>query len=163
MSPQKLILSLLCAALSLAAQEPRKIRFAKDKTYIYFFQTGKKCDSVIAGATDVFYFLVPDSLKKYIVLSSENASFVPQKNDSLVICKYAYGIKYESYFSAVENDASATYLPKPSGVKERKEAEYRLKFGPNGSSSTNAGSILVQIIDTRTNTILLENTFKAIW
>jgi len=130
----------LLSAFLLSAQENEKIRFAKDKRFIYFFQVSKATDTITKGKSDQFIYLVPDSIRRFIVLKSENAQMSPTKNDSILICRYLPGIRYETFFV------------------EKTDRLY-LQSGINGTSVVPKEKIHIQIIDTRINKVLIENSY----
>jgi hypothetical protein len=137
---------LLCVFAGMRAQEPEKIRFKKDLHYIYFFQKGAKTDLILSDKSDVFYLLVPDSLKPHVLIATENAELILQKNDSLVICKYLPGLRYEHYYQIID---------------EQKTDVYRFKVGVNGAAVAPREKILIQFFDKRTGKLIFENWFIA--
>lgn len=146
------------------AQEPQKIRFAKDKKYIYFFQTGTKADTLRNAEDYSFYFLVPDSLKRFIVLQSENASFVLTANDSVVHCNYVPGIRYETFYSQVAGDLG--YNPVADNLEKGLNYEFKpkteklvLRCGANGAAVVALKRIQIDIVDKRYDKIILQNVF----
>jgi hypothetical protein len=155
---------LLSVVFSAQAQEPQKIRFAKDKKYIYFFQTGKKADTLKTAEDYSFYFLVPDSLKRFIVLQSENANFVITSNDSVVHCNYVPGIRYETFYSQVAGDLGnnpiADNLEKGLNYKFKPKTENLvLRCGANGAAVVAPKKIQIEIVDIRNDKIILQNVF----
>ena len=164
MTPQKLILILLCVVFSAQGQEPQKIRFAKDKKYIYFFQTGRKADTLKTAEDYNFYFLVPDSLKRFIVLQSENANFVITANDSVVQCNYVPGIRYETFYSQVAGDLG--HNPVADNLEKGLNYQYKpkteklvLRCGANGAAVVAPKRIQIDIVDKRNEQIILQNVF----
>jgi hypothetical protein len=63
-----------------------------------FFQQGVKKDSISKNNGDVFYLLVPDSLKELVSIAVDNGRLLPTGNDSLVTLSYLPGISYESIY-----------------------------------------------------------------
>jgi hypothetical protein len=137
---------LLFVFAGMQAQAPKKIKFKKDLHYIYFFQKGAKADVIVPGKSDEFYLLVPDSVKPHILIASENAELILQKNDSLVICKYLPGLRYEHYYQIVEE-----FVPE----------SYRFKVGVNGAAVAPREKILIQFFDKRSGKLMFENWFIA--
>jgi hypothetical protein len=131
------IFLLFCAVLS--AQDPEKIRFKKESQFIYFFQKQNASSLLVPGKNDLFYLLVPDTLKPFLVISSENAALILQKNDSLVLCKLLPGMRYEHFYRRDE------------------ENKFRYKAGVNGASVIAPGEVLIQFTDKRNNAVLFEN------
>lgn len=127
----------------LSAQEPDKFRFSKDRHPIYFFQKGTSSSVLIPGKTDLFYLLVPDSLKPYLLITSENADLVLQKNDSLVRCQLLPGIRYEHYYRR----------------DDKRQLIYTI--GVNGASVIPHKEVLIQFIDKRTDVLIFKNTFTV--
>ena len=71
-------------ALTLHGQETKTIRFSKEKNQLYFFQSGLKRDTIQRGEGDLFYLLIPDTLKENLRISIENAKMEVLPGDSLV-------------------------------------------------------------------------------
>lgn len=164
LSASKLLPLLLCLVFTCRAQEPKKIRFAKDRQYIYFFQVGTKSDTLKQAEDYRFYFLVPDSLKRFIVLQSENANFVLTANDSVVRCNYVPGIRYETFYLQVAGDLGnnpvADNLEKGLNFQFKPKAEKLvLRCGANGAAVVVPKRIQIDIVDKRNEQILLQNVF----
>lgn len=136
---------LLNLPASMQAQGPEKIRFKKDLQYIYFFQKAAQSDTIIKNKTDVFYLLVPDSLKAHLIIASENACISKLTNDSLVLCKYLPGLRYEQYY-----------------LLSDEEQVWKYRSGINGAAVVPREKILIQFLDKRTNKVIFENSFVAI-
>lgn len=151
-------------AFFVQAQTFQKIRFAKDRRYVYFFQTGKKSDTLKTANDHLFYYIVPDSLKNFIVLHSENANFVVTANDSIVRCNYVLGIQYETFYSQKEGDLGISPLQKQgpdngSLAFYPKSEQLQLRCGANGSSTLEPKKILIEIVDKRNNQVILTNVY----
>jgi hypothetical protein len=131
------------------AQTPEKIKFQKNSTLIYFFPKGAKTDSVVKNSNDLFYLVVPDSMKKHIVVYVENGKLIKTTNDSLVKLNYMQGLKYESQF--VINEVTEA----PKKIKK----EYELISLINGASSYEKNKILIQIINKKEEKVVIENVF----
>lgn len=132
---------LLTAGLPAFGQDTKRLKLKKDRNAIYFFQKGTASNQLLEGQNDVFYLLVPDSLKPNIIINAENAELVQQSNDSLVLCKVLPGIRYEHYYRL---DA---------------ERKFRYVVGVNGASVVAPPLILIQFTDKRTGIIIFENRF----
>lgn len=96
---------IFCFSATLSSQTPQKIKFQKNSSSIYFFQKGK-VDSVITTSNDLFYLVVPDSLKKSIAVYIENGKMTRSANDSIVQVSYMPGLKYESLYVIKESKDS---------------------------------------------------------
>ena len=118
-------------------------------TFIYFFPKGANTDSVVKNSNDLFYLVVPDSLKKHIVVYVENGKLVKTTNDSLVKLNYTQGLKYESQF-VISEVAEA-----PKKLKK----EFELISLINGASSYEKNKILIQIINKKEEKVVIENIF----
>ena len=165
-SAPKLLLLLCCLVFSLQAQEPKKIRFVKDRQYIYFFQTGAKCDTLKTAEDRLFYFLVPDSLKRFIVLQSENANFATTANDSVLRCNYVPGVRYETFYTEVvgelgHNDVDSKFNNDLNYALKAKTEKMVLRCGANGAAVVPPKKIQFVIVDKRYDRVILENVFFA--
>lgn len=151
MTKHILILLVCFGFVFVSAQAPEKIKFQKNASLIYFFQKGSKSDSVIKNRNDFFYLVVPDSLKKHIVVYVENGKLIKTTNDSLVKLNYMQGLKYESLF--VINEVSE----KEDSKKLKKQ--FDLISLINGTSSYERNKILIQIINKKEEKVVIENVF----
>lgn len=133
------------------AQTPEKIKFQKNSSLIYFFAKGAKADSVIKNTNDLFYLVIPDSLKKFITVYVENGKLIKTINDSIVKLNYMQGLKYESQFiiNEVPGDANSKSLKK----------KFDMISLINGASSYQKNKILVQIINKKEEKVVIENIF----
>ena len=136
--------SFLFVFTNITAQNPEKIKFQKNSSLIYFFPKGANTDSVVKNSNDLFYLVVPDSLKKHIVVYVENGKLVKTTNDSLVKLNYTQGLKYESQVAEA-----------PKKLKK----EFELISLINGASSYEKNKILIQIINKKEEKVVIENIF----
>ena len=113
----------------------------KESDKLIFFKKGIKSDSIVKHKSDVFYLVVPDSLKKNISLLTENAQLVPTKNDSLFLLRYLYGVKYEGLY-----------------LKEEKE-DFKFHSLINGASAYEKNMVLIQVVNKKDDEVLIENRF----
>ncbi len=141
--------SFLFVFTNASAQNPEKIKFQKNSTLIYFFPKGENKDSIVKNSNDLFYLVVPDSLKKHIVVYVENGKLIKTTNDSLVKLNYMQGLKYESQF-VISEVAEA-----PKKIKK----EFELISLINGASSYEKNKILIQIINKKEEKVVIENVF----
>jgi hypothetical protein len=142
-----LLLTLFSCALS--AQTVQKVKFAKEPGLVYFFQEGVKSDTISKKTSNRFYFIAPDSLILTTTLSVENGQLVATGNDSILVCNYLPGLKYESVF----------YKKEDSVIASNSKKKYELKTMINGASSFERDKILIQIIDQKSNRAFIENVF----
>jgi hypothetical protein len=131
------------------AQPTEKLRFKKDSQWIYFFQKGNKTDTIQKNRGDIFYLLIPDSLKNVIAFMIDNAQLLPTENDSLVRLKHIRGIKYESFYYKVQGY-------KDNSINKNK---YVLKNLVNGASETQKNDVKIQLIDKQKGELILETMF----
>lgn len=133
------------------AQTPEKIKFEKNSKLIYFFQKGATKDSVVKSTNDLFYLVIPDSMKKHIVIYVENGKLIKTINDSIVKLNYMQGLKYESLFVINE-------VPVSEGAKKLRK-QFDMISLINGSSSYHKNKILIQIINKKEEKVVIENVF----
>ena len=131
------------------SQPLQTIRFKKSNQLIYFFQKGIKSDTIVRAQSDVFYLIVPDSLKPYIFIIVDNAQLLPTQNDSLVRINYLPGFNYESLFIKPDNTT------KKPGVKP----PHQLQTLVNGTSALAKNQIRIKIINKQEDEQVLENVF----
>lgn len=106
-----------------------------------FFQKETKSDTIIKDKNDVFYFIVPDSLKKRISVLVENGRLQTTHNDSLVKLNYLAGLKYETFFQKSE------------------KGKQELKTLINGATEYPKQNILLEVLDKETGKVMLKNSF----
>lgn len=146
--PVLLFLNSVC----ITAQTVEKIRFGKNPSLIYFFQKGSPADTIVKNKTDLFYLLVPDSLKPHISIFIENGRLLTTSNDSLVKFDFLKGLNYESTWSLAE---SVNQPPRPS-----KTRRYVLKSAINGAAPAGWGNkIVIRVLNRLDEKILIENVF----
>ncbi|MBA3679869.1 MAG: hypothetical protein H0W73_01585 [Bacteroidetes bacterium] len=135
---------------SICSQTPQKIKFQKNSTLIYFFPKESKTDSFISTSNDLFYLVVPDSLKRSIAIYVENGKILRSGNDSIVRLSYLPGLKYESLYVIKETKD-------PGDKKLKKEFEFISLI--NGASSYAKNKMLVQIINKNEEKVVIENVY----
>jgi len=139
-----------CFLGTLHSQTPGKIKFQKNSNLIYFFPKNSNTDSVVKSKTDIFYLVVPDSLKKFVTVYVENGKLLKTTSDSLVKLNYMPGLKYESQYVINE-------MP-DSGAKGFKKV-FDLISLIDGPSSYQKSRILVKIINKKEEKVVIENVF----
>ena len=117
----------------------------KDKTSIYFFQQGKKTDTL--DRDNRFYLLVSDSLKKGLLIQLENAQIRSIMEDSLVTLVNVRGINYEAWYLNEEDF---------NNTRRRKLV---LKSFVNGTNTMQGNKISIRFISRKEGNVLLENSF----
>lgn len=135
---------------SIISQTPGKIKFQKNSNLIYFFSKNSTTDSVVKSKSDVFYLVIPDSLKRFVTVYVENGKLLKTTNDSLVKLNYMPGLKYESQYVINE-------IP-DSGTKGFKKV-FDLISLIDGPSSYQKNRILVKIINKKEEKVVIENVF----
>lgn len=134
---------------TISSQTPQKIKFQKNSSLIYFFPKAKT-DSVISLSNDLFYLVIPDSLKRSIAIYIENGKMIRTSNDSIVQLNYMPGLKYESLY--VINESKD-----PVDNKLKKEFEFISLI--NGSSSYPKNKMLIQVVNKKEEKVVIENTY----
>ena len=152
MKKNRILYSTLCLFFLFGktfSQSTEKLKFKKNYSLIYFFQKGGKRDTLEKNKGDVFYLLVPDSLKPIISLYVENAQLLATSNDSLYRLHFVKGIKYESLYTLKE-------LVNTGNISQEK---FEFKTLVNGISVFSENKIKVQIFNRKLNELVLENSF----
>ncbi len=129
----------------LIAQNFEIIKVKREPHFVYFFQKGTKSDTIVKNKSDVFYYVVPDSLKPFITISTENGQLVATNNDSLVKFNFIKGIRYELIFSCQ--------------TPHSKKDSLIFKTLINGAMNYQHEFVVINIIDKRTNTRIITNNF----
>lgn len=136
----------------LTAQPVPSIHLKKDLSRIYFFQKGSKSDTIQKNKNDLFYLLVPDSLKDRISVIVENGRLQPAANDSLVTLELLKGLSYESLYSAAPEH-------QVSPLSSQQQRRYLRSF-INGTSAAEPGNtIRIRIWNVKEEKTVLENVF----
>ena len=140
-----LVAFFICVFKPSNAQEIPSI-FIKKQNFIYFFQLGKKTDT-LTKLNAKFYLSIPDSLKEQIVVDVENGLLHITSNDSIVELMHMPGMRYESYFAPARN------------AKNLKQPEFDFKTHVNGASSLSHELIRIRLLDRKEDRIEVENNF----
>lgn len=138
------------------SQSPGKIKFAKDSKMIFFFQKGPKNDTLVKNKSDLFYLVVPDSMKSSFSLSAENSRLTKTSNDSIYQLEHMPGLKYETFFVKKEIPVN-----RPGGPKAQKNTipQFEIKTLINGTAEKEKNLILIRITDKKDEKLMLENNF----
>lgn len=132
------------------SQTPGKIKFQKNSDLIYFFSKNSNTDSVVKNKSDIFYLVVPDSLKRFVTVYVENGKILKTTNDSVVKLNYMPGLKYESQY--VINELR-------DGDSKGFKRVFELISLIDGPSSYQKNKILVKIINKKEEKVVIENIF----
>ncbi len=124
---------LLLVSISLTAQQ--KIKVKREDNRFFFFQTGKKNDTIIKNKSDLFLVKFPDSLMHSLQITIENGQLIKTKNDSLYKLVPILGMKYSL------SKPDSTYIALHEGI------------------CTPSKTINIKIKDLKTEKIILQNIF----
>ena len=143
-------------SLGLSSQPVEKIKFAKTSYNFLFFQKGTKSDTISKNKSELFYFIIPDSLKQDVVISVENGRLQKTGNDSLLRLEYLPGLQYETFFSKIEG--------LKLGVDQKKSTKksmiaLEIKTLINGVSDKEKNTVTIKISSKKEEKVILENTF----
>jgi len=157
-----IFLGLICFQ-NYKSQIPLTIKVKKLPGDIYFFQKGESSDTITKNQHDLFYLLVPDSVKKNISVLVENGQFVITENDSIVKLNYMQGLKYESLYVKPDilNPTLNTSPKKKNNTLQKNNDHVKREFKTfiNGTSVYQLNKILIQLYNKKTGKIFLENIF----
>jgi len=98
--------------------------------------------------SNIFVYIVPDSLKKRYVINSYNGVFISLNNDSLLYLKYSKGLQYQLIFEKAVDMINATSNKK-----------FKLKSQINGVCNTPINQIKLELLDLKTEQVLLTNYY----
>jgi hypothetical protein len=143
-------IQILLFAGAFSAQKIETIRIRKNPELIYFFQKGLKSDTISNRA--LFYFIVPDSLKRSISVFVDNAQLISTSNDSLLQLNYLKGLTYETLYERMED-------PSLDKNQNQKKMALELKTLVNGTSMRRPEEIFIRILNKQTDKVILENLF----
>lgn len=142
-------LFIFCLSVTLSAQTPT-IKFQKNLQIVYFFPKNTLTNSIINSSSDLFYLVVPDSLKKNISIRVENARLLKTGNDSIVKINYMPGLKYESMYVIEESQI-------PNSKKIKKEFNFITLI--NGTATNPKNEIHIQIINKKEEKPVIEDLY----
>lgn len=131
------------------AQSVEKIKFKKQNSLLYFFQKGAKSDTIVKNKSDLFYLVVPDTLKDKIIIFVDNGQLLPTPNDSIVKLNFVRGFNYESLFLPEEQSAA--------GADKKKQ--FHFKTLVNGTSLQPINSVRFKIVNKKEDGVIIENVF----
>jgi hypothetical protein len=117
------------------------IKFKRSK-FVYFFQVGTETDTITEKKGNLFYLVVPDSMKERIAVDVENGQLRLTDNDSIVKLNHVPGIRYESVF-----------------VKDPKTQTYEFKTLVNGASGQEGNIIHIKINDRKEEKVDMESAY----
>lgn len=142
--------ALLALFLFLHNHAQQKITFKKENTLFVFYKAGNLADSLINEnyKKNQFIFMVPDSLKKRYVINSANGLFLFNNQDSLIFLKYSKGLQYQLMF-----DNETDYY------KTSSKNINKLKSQINGVCNTPTNQIKIELVDLKTEKIILTNFY----
>lgn len=121
-----------------------------------FFQKGKNCDTLNKGVNDLFYLVVPDSLKPSVYLSIENGQLSSGGNDSLVKLSHLPGLRYD-YIYVFEKPYAEQDRSKHKAIKQNQKGSYQSLIA--GTSTTPPEQVTIKLLDSRLNKLLYERTW----
>lgn len=129
-----------------------KIRFGKSNVIVYFFQKGAASDTIVKNKSDLFYLLVPDSLKPQLAIFVENGRLLATGNDSLVKFDFLKGLNYESGYVAEEPETPRRGRPA--------NKKWILRAAINGTAPAgDADKIVIRVRSRQEENVLIENVF----
>jgi hypothetical protein len=147
-----LIVGVFLCCSHVDAQPVKKIRVKKTaENTVFFFQKGKKSDTIVKNKNDLFYLLASDTLKSNLVIHVENGTLRKSYNDSLYQLVHIKGMSYE-----------AVYEKTPIVLDEleaRPALRYELKSRVNGVPSQPGNVIRVTFRSEKITKPLPENVF----
>lgn len=91
-------LSLFLLPGAVQAQTPIKV-----KKQLVFYQKEKATDTISNSKGNVFYYFVPDSMKRQVLVHVENGKLDAVSGDTLLKITYLPGLVYEGIFVNKEN------------------------------------------------------------
>ncbi|MGZ3883160.1 MAG: hypothetical protein ACXVP0_15895 [Bacteroidia bacterium] len=114
-------------------QSPDKVKVKRNNASIFFFQTGRACDTLIPNQTDIFFFAVSDSMKCRVDILVENGQLMRTVIDSIYKLRPMKGMKYlhqkcDRYTTVVDGACEASntvtiYVRKKSSASKTAEGE----------------------------------------
>jgi hypothetical protein len=133
----------------LSAQQ-QKIRFKKSEAFVYFFQKDNKSDTIEKGKNDLFYLIVPDSLKERLSIYVDNGQLLATFNDSIVRLNRMSGLKYESiYIQENSKDLNGDQALK----------KYTFTTLIDGTAVKAGSKLRLRFVDRKRNALMLEQFF----
>lgn len=137
----------LCSSITLYSQN--QIKFKKSNQLFLFYKLGELKDSLIKenSSLNKFIYILPDSLKERYVLTTNNALFKVNDNDSLIQLQYISGLQYQLIFDKLKNTLSPyNYY-------------YKFKSQINGTCIQELNKIRIEIFDKKTENIILSTVY----
>lgn len=128
------------------------IHLKKESAYFLFFQQGKKTDTINNSQNNIFYLLIPDTLKEELSFNTENAQIARYKNDSLVKVNYLPGLKYEYLFEKEKSEND--FEKKDKKTVNTKKGSFKSLI--NGATDLSPGLIRIQVYNRKTQLLLHE-------
>ncbi len=142
-----------------AQSQPDKIKIKKEDYSIYFFNQGKKSDTINSN-NNTFVLKLGVSRRCNTFIEIENGKLIETKNDSLFKLMYMPGMNYRHLY----RDTVVTELPAKSTIAPAKTRIYQ-KCGlfttqVNGSSGNpQSKTIVIKFKSFQNDTIYLSNKY----
>ncbi len=145
-------LSFFIISLSLSAQERNdKIKIRRSDSEFYFFQLGKKTDTISKNKNDLFFLQIPRSKRCDYKIEIQNGQLLKTKSDTVFKLVRLNNIDYIHYYE----DSVTTN--KNSNIYSRCS---KYKVAINGANNLNTPhNIQIKFINTSNDSIILINKF----
>lgn len=139
------------------SQTTPTIKFAKGDKVFYFFQKGIKSDTISDKKNNLFYLIIPDSLKESISIQVHNGQLLATINDSIVQLNFIQGLKYESVCEPGESNFATDNKQGRTNGNKKKSCYLTTRI--DGTSTISGNKITIIIYNRRYNAKILENEF----
>jgi hypothetical protein len=144
---------LLGYSVSFFSQTPDKIKIKKEDEF-FFFQAGKKTDTISPGKGDLFYLKLTGQKRCDYHIEVENGQLLKTGNDSLFRLVKIQNFKYLHYF------VDSVMVSKDRFAKQVTEKCFKYKTFVNGAHNADPKNrIYIRIFNVTTGDTLLTNKF----
>lgn len=132
----------------------------KQQDQIYFYQLGDVKDSIIIkNSTDLFLLKMSDDKKKIVEVKLKNATFVKTNEENIFKLIFVPGMNYRMIY-ATSAEEGVSGVNSNSVNSQIKNKPYQYQIATDGANVDGSKEIVIQLIDTKTEKVLITNTFS---
>ncbi len=148
-------LFLLILSTATYAQKKDKI-VVKQQNQVFFYRTGEFPDSIIKkNESDLFFLKMSDDKKASLEIRLKNATFLRTTDEFLYKLVYTPGMRYRCIYPVAEvATGQKNYF-----LKKGEQLPDKINIEVDGANEDGSKEIVIQLIDIKTEKVLLSNTF----
>lgn len=148
-------LFLLIFSTATYAQKKEKI-VVKQQDQVFFYRTGEFPDSIIKkNESDLFFLKMSEDKKATLEIRLKNATFLRTTDEFLFKLAYTPGMRYRCIYPVAEVASGQ----KNYNLKKGEQLPNKINIQVDGANEDGSKEIVIQLVDIKTEKVLLSNTF----